>query len=367
MLHIEIKKTEDKDVANVQALWATPEVMHFVGFPEGLHESMEHLEKEWLPWVQNPPVRQHYSIYYGEVYCGEAFYDVDDRGYASMDIKLLPSARGKGIAVFALSHALDQAFLVGGAKIAWVDPNPENAAALKLYERLDFVRTERASHLKDPGCPSVYMEAGREEWQAKRGIRYRDIVLRDLRVSDIEDEIRWNTIETAWMDWDGPDLSPDRTFEEESCRREMLALLEKCSQGMRRSFELDTADGRHIGTVSCYPTDENYQHITWKETENRNQFYYTLGIVICESNLWCRGLGTQALTAFCKHFLDHGKMNLRLQTWSGNYRMVRCAEKVGFVECNRFAGNRHIRGGIYDGLTFQLDLDRFHKFLVENS
>ena len=47
--------------------------------------------------------------------------------------------------------------------------------------------------------------------------------------------------------------------------------------------------------------------------------------------------------------------------------MVRCAEKIGFVECNRIVGNRHIRGGVYDGLTFQLDLDRFHKYLQEHS
>lgn len=361
-----IKITDERDLTNVQRLWATPAVMHFVGFPEGLHESMEHLEGEWLPWVQNPPVRRHYSVYNGENYCGEAFYDVDELGYACMDIKLLPDARGKGIGVFALSHALDQAFLLGGAKVAWVDPNPENVSALKLYSRLGLSEKHRPDHLEDPGCPYVYLEVNRDAWQEKRGIRYRDILLRDLRKSDIEDEIRWNTVETAWMDWDGPDLTPDEPFDKVKCREEMQKLLQKPRSGVRRSFELDTAEGRHIGTVSCYPTDENFQHISWKEAEHCDAFWYTLGIVICESDLWCHGLGTQALTAFCKHFLNHGKTNLRLQTWSGNVRMVRCAEKVGFVEVNRFAGNRHIRGAVYDGLTFQLDLDRFHKYLTEN-
>lgn len=41
-----IKITDKRDLTNVQRLWATPAVMHFVGFPEGLHESMEHLEGE---------------------------------------------------------------------------------------------------------------------------------------------------------------------------------------------------------------------------------------------------------------------------------------------------------------------------------
>jgi len=159
-----IKLTELRDLMNVQRLWATPEVMHFVGFPEGLHESMEDLEQDWLPWVQNPPNRQHYSIYDGTAYCGEAFYDVDDLGYASMDIKLLPETGGKGIGALGLSHALDQAFLIGGARIAWVDPSPENRKALNLYQRLRFRETIRPDHLEDLGCPYVYLEVNRDDW-----------------------------------------------------------------------------------------------------------------------------------------------------------------------------------------------------------
>lgn len=363
---ITIKITESEDLLNVQRLWATPEVMHFVGFPNGLHETMEYLEQKWLPWVQNPPLRQHYSVYDGMEYCGEAFYDVDEAGFACMDIKLLPDARGKGIAFTALSHALDQAFLVGGAKRAYVDPNPENTSARKLYDRLGFRETERAGHLDDPGCPYVYMEVIRKDWQAKRGIRYKNIILRDMVNADIEDELRWNTVETEWLDWDGPDLHSAEPFDEAACRAECINLLQKPKNDIRRTFELDTAEGEHIGTVSCYPTGADFGHMKWKDTEFVDEFWYTLGIVICESKYWSSGYGTQALTAFCKNFLNHGITNLRLQTWSGNVRMVRCAEKVGFMECNRFIGNRHIRGGIYDGLTFQLNLDRFHKFLAEN-
>lgn len=162
----QIKLTEKSDLSNVQHLWATPEVMHFVGFPNGLHESMEHLENEWLPWVQNPPYRQHFSIYAKAIgYCGESFYDVDETGLACMDIKLLPCARGKGIAFEGLAHALNQAFTVGNARSAYVDPNPENEKALKLYERLGFQETTRPEHLEDLGCPYVYMELSRQDWE----------------------------------------------------------------------------------------------------------------------------------------------------------------------------------------------------------
>lgn len=361
-----IKRTEKEDLTNVQRLWADPDVMKFVGFPEGLQESMEHLENEWLPWVQNFPKRQHYSIYHEDAYCGEAFYDVDEKAYACMDIKLLPNARGKGIASFALSHALDQAFLMGGAEVAWVDPNPENARALQLYRRLGFVETQRPDYLEDPGCAYVYMEVRREDWQVRRGIRYRDIILRNLIESDIEDWIRWETVQTEWMDWDGPDLEAP-PFVEEEFRAECDALLKNPPIGFRNFFELDTAQGKHIGMVTAGLTGDNFQYLTREELEAGTKYYHTIGIVICESSDWSRGLGTQAVVAFCKHFLNRGRPDIRLQTWSGNIRMVRCAEKVGFVEINRIVGNRHIRGGVYDGLTFQLDLDRFHKFLANNS
>lgn len=360
-----IRRTEKEDLVHVQRLWGNGDVMRFVGFPDGLQETMEHLEMQWLPWVQCLPIRQHYSVYQGNAYCGEAFFDVDDNGYACMDIKLLPEARGKGIGTFALSHALDQAFLIGGASIAWVDPNPDNVKALQLYERLGFSRTHRPAHLEDPGCPYVYMEMNREDWQKNRGIRYRNIILRDLKEPDIDDWIRWETVDTEWMDWDGPDLEAP-PFLEEEFRAECAQLLSHPIRGFRNFFELDTAQGEHIGMVTGGLTGEDYEYLTREEIAAGKKAYHTIGIVICESGQWCQGYGTQALTAFCRHFINHGRKEIRLQTWSGNLRMVCCAEKIGFVEINRFVGNRHIRGEVYDGLTFQLDLDRFHKYLVEN-
>ena len=170
--NLNMKLTATEDLENVQRLWATPEVMRYVGFPEGLRETMEHLRHQWLPWVQCPPKRQHYSVYTeaGE-YCGEAFYDVDETGLACMDIKLLPQARGRGIAFAALAHALNQAFAVGGAQRAYVDPNPENQKALKLYTRLGFQKAERPSHLGDPGCPYVYLELTRQDWERASAVR----------------------------------------------------------------------------------------------------------------------------------------------------------------------------------------------------
>lgn len=36
---IEVKETTIKDINNVQRLWADGDVMRFVGFPDGLHQT----------------------------------------------------------------------------------------------------------------------------------------------------------------------------------------------------------------------------------------------------------------------------------------------------------------------------------------
>ena len=165
---VEIRLTGEEDLENVQRLWASPEVMRFVGFPEGLHESMEHLRNEWLPWVQSPPLMQHYSVYaQGICYCGESFYQVDETGLACMDIKLLPCARGKGIAYAALSYALEQAFCAGKAERAYVDPHPENRKALALYASLGFLPATRPAHLEP--WDSTYFELSRAAWEESHG------------------------------------------------------------------------------------------------------------------------------------------------------------------------------------------------------
>lgn len=197
-------------------------------------------------------------------------------------------------------------------------------------------------------------------------IRYRGIILRDMIESDIEDWIRWQTLDTEWMDWDGPDLEAP-PFIEMEFRAECSVLLGRPESGFRHFFELATADGKHIGMITSHLTGDDFNYLTRQEIESGKKFYHTLGIVICESCNWNKGLGAQALTGFCKYLLDNGKTELRLQTWSGNLRMVHCAQKIGFVEINRFAGNRYIRGNVYDGLTFQLDLDRFHNYLKQNT
>ena len=157
---LEIKETTIEDIKSVQRLWADGDVMKFVGFPDGLHETDEVMQN-WLRWIEsNRPALNHYSIFEDGKYCGESFYEIDaEHQSAALDIKLFGFARGRGIATAGLSHAIKEAFL-NGAEIVWVDPNPENRKAIALYERLGFQQKDFPEYLlsEDEEQTSIYME-----------------------------------------------------------------------------------------------------------------------------------------------------------------------------------------------------------------
>ncbi|MCD7917287.1 MAG: GNAT family N-acetyltransferase [Clostridiales bacterium] len=186
-------------------------------------------------------------------------------------------------------------------------------------------------------------------------------VLRDLTERDIPDRIRWLTEETAWGDWDAPD-KPMEPIDPQICRAELLKAVREAAakpdSEHRWQFEVD-ADGVHIGRVNTYCIDADYR---WVKNGKRN----ALGIDICESSYWNRGLGRQILATLIQYHLDDGIRELYLQTWSGNLRMIHVAALLGFAECNRIIGNRAVRGGVYDTITFRLNFEKFGQYLRDS-
>ena len=163
---ITIKETSKEDLKNIQMLWADGDVMRYVGFPEGYHETDEAM-RDWLDWLDSKrPMANHYSIYEGGKYCGETNYIIDtDHRSASLDIKLFAFARGRGIAAQAVRHSIEQAF-ANGAETVWVDPDPQNAKAIALYERLGFKLKTMPEHviaLGEGPTENIYYELGRNE------------------------------------------------------------------------------------------------------------------------------------------------------------------------------------------------------------
>lgn len=162
---IRIVETTAADVKNVQRLWTDGDVMKFIGFPEGLHETDEAMQRWLSNVIADRPTANHYSIYEDGVYCGETGYLLDpDHRSASLEIKLFAFARGRGIATQAVSFAMAEAFKQG-AETVWVDPDPKNAKAIALYERLGFAKKPMPEHVialgEDP-TEYQYMERSRD-------------------------------------------------------------------------------------------------------------------------------------------------------------------------------------------------------------
>lgn len=188
-------------------------------------------------------------------------------------------------------------------------------------------------------------------------IQFNNIILRDMKESDIEDYVRWFTTETQWMDWDAPWETDrlDAETERKNWTEYYESMREMPDEVTRWKFEIE-AEGRHIGWVSSYLTDENYEWISPKQVKDGQKVHRTVGIDICESSIWDKHLGTNALCAFIRYYADHGCKEIYTQTWSGNVRMIHVAEKLSFQECNRDKGEREVRGEKYDGLTFMLKI-----------
>ena len=193
-------------------------------------------------------------------------------------------------------------------------------------------------------------------------IEYKDIILRDMTEADIEDDIRWNTVETDWSNWDAPwEPLPDISDTDSYRKKELLKLAEPKDK-IRWGFEIETAEGNHIGTVNSYMINENFEWISVKDIKPGDKAFRTVGISICESSFCGKGFGTKALAAFINYYLENGEDEIYCQTWSGNIRMVKCAEKLGFEECRRKKDLRFVRGKHYDGLTFRLSKEKFYSY-----
>ena len=187
-------------------------------------------------------------------------------------------------------------------------------------------------------------------------IKYENIILRDMIESDIEDYVRWFTVEREWENWDAPWEKEDTN--EETERRSWTeyygSVKQLPNEELRWKFEI-VCNGRHIGWVSSYIMNECYEWIGADTIQLGQTVYRAIGICICEPDVWGNGIGTNALRAFMNYYFENGVDELYTQTWAGNVRMLRCAEKLGFVECNRNVGTREVDGQKYDGLTFRLE------------
>lgn len=176
------------------------------------------------------------------------------------------------------------------------------------------------------------------------------VILRDMIVSDIDDRIYWETIDTEWQNWDSP-WENGYGFNEREYRELKLYDIKNIEkENIRYSFEIciNNEEETHIGWVSAYHIDDNYLY-----TKDMGKF--TIGIDIPNINYRNKGYGTEAWNLYIDYILESGIGSIYTQTWSGNTPVIKLMEKLGFIEVDRKYFNREVKNMLYDSITFKLD------------
>ena len=168
-----------------------------------------------------------------------------------------------------------------------------------------------------------------------------EILLRDLEISDLEVYFDLNKPSREFHKLNGP------YFEKET-EKELLARIEKLrtdiNTGKYASNSLVIADAQtneFIGNVSWY----------WKSQATN---WMEIGVVICNEKYWGKGIGYKALTLWISKLFSEKDdiVRLGLTTWSGNDRMIKLAEKLGFNCEATYRKARILNGKYYDSVSY---------------
>ena len=154
------------------------------------------------------------------------------------------------------------------------------------------------------------------------------IVLRKKSLTDAQDDYNWQTDpELAQLD-----AMPlvTLTFEE---YLSAYTIELRYPAPTRRSFAVETLDGKHIGNCVYYNVDEEKG-----EAE--------LGIMIGNRDYWNKGYGTDAITTLVNHIFQQTNLSrMYLKTLDSNIRAQKC-----FQKCNLTPYGHLVR----DGFNFML-------------
>ena len=159
------------------------------------------------------------------------------------------------------------------------------------------------------------------------------IILRDKRLSDVNNDYTWQIdLELTRLDATLPLVI--------SFPKYLSAYARELSHppSTRRSFAIETLDGKHIGNCVYYSINKTKQEAQ-------------LGIMIGDRNYWNKSYGADAVTTLLNYIFS--EINLKrvyLKALDWNYRARKCFKKCGFSPYGHM---------VRDGFNFVLmEIDR---------
>ncbi len=164
----------DKDISLLVELWNSPEVMHNVGFPDGLRIDAERVRRQ----LSKETAGEEYDCVLmvdladtGEVIGQCELGSPDEAGIAHTDVKLMPAHWGNGYGVEIKRTLVDYLFTHTDCSRVQATPNVNNRASIRMQEAVGGRRTGEGVHhfpesMKDYTTDVHYMEytVFREDW-----------------------------------------------------------------------------------------------------------------------------------------------------------------------------------------------------------
>ncbi len=120
-----------------------------------------------------------------------------------------------------------------------------------------------------------------------------------------------------------------------------------------KSIQLICIDDVPVGTVSYYWECESTR---WLEA----------GVIIYNKAYWGGGIAKRALQQWISLLFEKLQIErVGLTTWSGNPRMMRCAEKLGLKQEARLRKVRYFEGEYYDSVKYGVLREEWYQDLRE--
>ncbi len=167
------------------------------------------------------------------------------------------------------------------------------------------------------------------------------IKLRKLEINDLEDYKYWKLPEHSYHSLNGPYFKKDSKEEVENKIQTLKNEFQNEKNVLDNVRIISNEKNEIIGEVSWY----------WKSKETN---WLEIGIVIFNESFWNKGIGYLALKLWIDEVFKEKKEIVRIgiSTWSGNYGMIRLAEKLGMNEEARFKKARIINGEYFDSVSY---------------
>lgn len=175
-------------------------------------------------------------------------------------------------------------------------------------------------------------------------IKDKELTISTIEKTDLKRiwELTYKQENPEWKKWDAPYYTHESMSYEE-----FLTLEDRYVNA--ESVLVIKVDGEIIGQVGYY----------WEHEPSK---WLEMGLLIYEPHNWGKGYGSRVLTMWTTHLFETLPLvRVGYATWSGNERMIRAGEKLGFTMEARIRRVRYWNGHYYDSIRMGLLREEWKK------